>query len=143
MARLHSYLNFAGTAEEAFGFYRSVFGGEFSSIVRFRDMPIEGVSIPEEDQDKIMHIALPIGGDDILMASDALESLGQKVVEGNNAYVSVHPESKEEADRVFQALSDGADIEMPIAEQVWGDYYGSLKDRFGIQWMVNYSPPRD
>jgi PhnB protein len=104
MTRLHTYLNFAGNAEEAFDFYRSVFGGEFSSMVRFKDLPIEGVSIPEEDQGKIMHIGLPIGKDDILMASDTLQSLGQELVQGNNAYVSVHPESKEEADRIF-ALS--------------------------------------
>ena len=143
MTRLHTYLNFAGNAEEAFNFYRSVFGGEFSSLVRFRDVPIEGVTIPEEDQDKIMHIALPIGEDDTLMASDTLPSLGQELVQGNNVYVSVNPASKEEADRAFNALSEGAEIEMPIAEQVWGDYYGSLRDRFGVQWMVNYGPPRD
>jgi PhnB protein len=143
MARLHTYLNFAGNAEEAFSFYQSVFGGEFSSVVRFKDMPIEGVSIPEEDQGKIMHIGLPMGEDDILMASDTLRSLGQELVQGNNVYVSVHPESKEEADRIFSALSEGAEIEMPIADQVWGDYYGSLKDKFGVMWMVNYSPPRE
>lgn len=142
MTRLHSYLNFAGDAKEAFDFYRSVFGGEFSSVVRFGEFPIEGLTIPEEDRDKIMHIALPIGEGDLLMASDALESLGQKLVAGNNAYVSVHPDSREEADRIFTALSEGAEIEMPIADQAWGDYYGSLKDRFGIQWMVNHSPPR-
>jgi PhnB protein len=143
MSRLHAYLNFAGNAEEAFNFYRSVFGGEFSSVARFKDLPIEGVSIPEEDQDKIMHVALPIGKDDILMASDTLRSLGQELVRGNSIYVSVHPESREEADRIFSALSEGGDIEMPIGDQVWGDYYGSLKDKFGVMWMVNYSPPRD
>lgn len=143
MTRLHTYLNFAGNAEEAFSFYKSVFGGEFSSVVRFKDLPMEGVSIPEEDQDKIMHIALPIGEDDILMASDTLRSLGQELVQGNNAYVSAHPASKEEADRIFSALAEAAEIEMPIADQVWGDYYGSLKDKFGVRWMVNYSPPRD
>jgi PhnB protein len=142
MTRLHSYLNFAGNAEEAFNFYRSVFGGEFSSVVRFKDFPMEGVSIPEEDEEKIMHIGLPIGEDDILMASDTLQSLGQELVQGNNVYVSVNPTSKEEADRMFKALSEGAEIEMPIADQVWGDYYGALKDKFGVMWMVNYSPPR-
>jgi PhnB protein len=142
MTRLHSYLNFAGNAEEAFNFYRSVFGGEFSSVVRFKDFPMEGVSIPEKDQDKIMHMALPIGEGDILMASDTLQSLGQELVQGNNLYVSVHPASKEEADRIFKALSEGAEIEMPIADQVWGDYYGALKDKFGVMWMVNHSPPR-
>ena len=143
MTKLHAYLNFAGNAEEAFEFYNSVFGGKFSSLVRFKDVPIEGVAIPKEDEDKIMHIALPIGDDDVLMASDALESLGHQVVHGNNVYVSVHPSSREEADRIFSALSDGAEIEMPIADQVWGDYYGSLEDRFGVQWMVNYSPSRE
>ena len=139
MTKVHTYLNFDGNAEEAFNFYRSIFGGEFSSLVRFKDMPMEGVTISQEDQDKIMHVGLPIGNDDMLMASDTLRSLGQELVQGNNAYVSVHPESKEEADRVFSALSEGAEIEMPIADQVWGDYYGSLKDRFGVHWMVNYS----
>jgi PhnB protein len=143
MTKLHSYLNFAGNAEEAFSFYKSVFGGEFSSITRFKDLPIEGVTIPKQDEDKIMHISLPIGEDSILMASDVLESLGQQLVEGNGVYVSVHPDSREEADRIFNALSEGAEIEMPIADQVWGDYYGSLKDKFGVQWMLNYSPPSE
>jgi PhnB protein len=143
VTRLHSYLNFAGNAQEAFDFYKSVFGGEFSSLVRFKDFPMEGVAISEDDEDKIMHIALPIGDGNVLMASDVHESLGQQLVQGNNVYVSVHPTSREEADRIFNALSDGAEIEMPIADQVWGDYYGSLKDRFGVQWMVNHSPPRE
>lgn len=135
--KTHSYLNFAGNAEEAFNFYKSVFGGEFSSVVRFKDMPMEGVTIPPQDEGKILHIALPLG-EDLLMASDALESLGQQVVQGNNAYISVHPDSREDADRIFNALSQGADIEMPIADQVWGDYFGSLRDKFGIGWMVNH-----
>jgi PhnB protein len=143
MTSLHSYLNFAGNAEEAFGFYRSVFGGEFSSVVRFKDRPMEGMTIPEDDTDKIMHIGLPIGEDDVLMASDTLESFGQKLVQGNNVYVSVHPESREEADRIFNGLSTGGKIEMPIADQMWGDYYGALADKFGVMWMVNYSQPRD
>jgi PhnB protein len=143
MTKLHSYLNFAGNAEEAFDFYKSIFGGEVSSLVRFKDLPIEGVTIPKEDEDKIMHIALPIGEDNVLMASDVLESLGQQLVQGNNVYVSVHPASREEADRIFGALSERAEIEMPIADQVWGAYYGSLKDRFGVMWMVNYGPPRE
>ena len=143
MTKLHSYLNFAGNAQEAFDFYKSVFGGEFSSVVRFKDFPMEGVTISKEDEDKIMHVALPIGDDNVLMASDALESLGQQLVQGNNVYVSVHPTSREEADRMFNALSEGAEVEMPIADQVWGDYYGALKDKFGVQWMVNHSPPQE
>ena len=140
--KLHSYLNFAGNAEEAFEFYKSVFGGEFSSAVRFKEFPIEGLEIPKADENKMMHISLPIGDDNVLMASDALESLGQTFQPGNNVYVSVHPESKEEADKIFNGLSQGGDIEMPIADQAWGDYYGSFKDKFGVQWMVNYSPPQ-
>jgi PhnB protein len=143
MTRLHPYLNFAGNAEEAFDFYKSVFGGEFSSVVRFKDMPMEGVTIPKQDEDKIMHVSLPIGEDSILMASDALESLGQQLAQGNNAYVLVNPDTREEADRIFNALSEGAEIEMPIADQAWGDYFGSLKDKFGVMWMVDYGPPRN
>lgn len=134
--KTHSYLNFAGNAEEAFNFYKSVFGGEFSSVVRFKDFPMEGVEIPTADEDKVMHIALPIG-DNLLMASDVLESQGQQLVQGNNNYVLVNPDSKEEADRIFNGLSQGADIEMPIADQPWGDYFGSLKDKFGVMWMVD------
>lgn len=139
MANLNTYLNFAGNTEEAFDLYKSVFGGEFTSVVRFKDMPMEGVSIPKEDENKIMHISLPIGKDNVLMATDTLESLGQKLTQGNNVYISVHPESKEEADRIFNALSAGSTIEMPMADQPWGDYYGSFKDKFGVQWMVNYT----
>lgn len=140
--KLNTYLNFSGNAEEAFTFYKSIFGGEFSSFVRFKDMPMEGVEIPEGDEDKIIHIALPVG-DDVLMASDAPESMGMTVNFGNNAYISVHPESKEEADRIFNALSEGGKVEMPIADQPWGDYYGSLADKFGVQWMVSYSPEQE
>ncbi|TSC75304.1 MAG: PhnB protein [Parcubacteria group bacterium Gr01-1014_30] len=135
--KLNTYLNFAGNTEEAFNFYKSVFGGDLTPIVRFRDVPTEGVNIPKEDENKIMHVGLPIGGQ-MLMGTDALESLGQKLVLGNNSYISIHPDSKEEADRIFSALSEGGTIEMPIADQVWGDYYGSFKDKFGVQWMVNY-----
>ncbi|MBI4044962.1 MAG: VOC family protein [Candidatus Diapherotrites archaeon] len=143
MAKLNIYLNFAGNTEKAFNFYKSVFGGELSSVVRFKDMPMEGVNIPKQDENKIMHIGLPIGKDNVLMATDTLESLGQKLVQGNNVHISIHPESKEEADRIFNALSAGGKIEMQIANQPWGDYYGSFKDKFGVQWMVNYSPPKE
>lgn len=142
MTKLNTYLNFAGNTEEAFNFYKSVFGGEFSSVVRFKDMPMEGVNVPKEDENKILHISLPVGKDNVLMASDSLESLGQKLTQGNNVYISVHPESKEEADRIFNALSAGGTIEMPIADQPWGDYYGSFKDKFGVQWMVDYTYPK-
>ena len=143
MTKLHTYLNFAGNTEEAFNFYRSVFGGEFTSLVRFKEFPMEGVSIPKEDEDKIMHISLPIGEANVLMATDTLQSLGQELVQGNNVYISVDPSTKEEADKIFNALSEGGEIEMPIADQAWGDYYGSFKDMFGVRWMVNYTYPKD
>ncbi len=142
MAKLNPYLNFAGNTEEAFDFYKSVFGGQFTSLVRFKDMPMGGVRIPKEDQNKILHVALPVGRDNVLMASDALESLGHTLVQGNNLYISIHPESKEEADRIFNALSAGGTIEMPMADQPWG-YYGSFKDKFGVCWMVNYTYPKE
>jgi len=138
MTKVHVYLNFAGNAEEAFDFYKKIFGGEFSSAVRFKDFPVEGVTVPKEDEDKMMHISLPITDEAVLMASDTVEAFGQKLVQGNNVYISLHPTSKEEADRLLNALSEGGEVEMPIADQSWGDYYGSLKDRFGVQWMVNY-----
>jgi PhnB protein len=143
MTKLHTYLNFAGNTEEAFNFYRSVFGGEFASLVRFKEFPMEGVSIPKDDEDKIMHISLPIGEDNVLMATDTLQSLGQQLVQGNNIYISVDPSTKEEADKIFNALSEGGEIEMPIADQAWGDYYGSFKDKFGVRWMVNYTYPKE
>ena len=142
MTKLNPYLNFAGTTEAAFTFYQSVFGGAFTSVVRFKDMPMEGVTLAPADEHKILHIGLPIGNDNVLMASDTLESLGQTLTPGNNVYISVHPDSKAEADRLFHALSAGGTIEMPIADQPWGDYYGSLTDQFGVQWMVNYSYPQ-
>ncbi len=140
--KTHSYLNFAGNAEEAFNFYKSVFGGELSSVVRFKDFPMEGVEIPQADEDKMMHIALPIG-DNILMASDVLESQGQQLVQGNNNYVMVSPDTKEEANKIFNGLSQGADVEMPIADQPWGDYFGSLKDKFGVMWMVDVASSQE
>lgn len=140
MLKVHPYLNFSGNAEEAFNFYKSVFGGEFTMLVRFGDMPMEGVTISEEDRNKVMHVSLPVGDGEVLMASDTIESMGQKLVQGNNVYISLHPDSREEADRLFNGLSAGGTIEMPIADQMWGDYYGAFKDKFGVQWMVNHSP---
>jgi PhnB protein len=142
VAKLHTYLNFAGNAEEALSFYRSVFGGELSSAIKFKDFPIEGVEIPEAEQEKMMHIALPIGND-LVMASDTVDAFGQQLVAGNNVYIYADLESRAEADRVFNALSAGGEVEMPISDQAWGDYFGSLKDKFGVMWMVSYSPPRE
>lgn len=142
MMKLQPYLNFAGNTEDAFGFYRSVFGGDYSAFIRFRDMPMEGFTIPKEDEDKIMHISLPIGSDNSLMAGDSLVSLGQAVTMGNNNYIFIHTDNKEEADRVFNALSAGGAVEMPMADQPWGDYYGSFQDKFGVMWMISFSPAK-
>ena len=142
MLKFQIYLNFAGNTEDAFVFYKSVFGGEFSSVVRFKDMPMEGVTIPEDDENKIMHISLPIGENVVLMASDTLESFGQILNKGNNVNIFVGPDSKEESDRIFNDLSAGGVVEMPMAFQPWGDYFGSFQDKFGIMWMISYEVPK-
>ena len=140
MALINPYLNFNGTTEEAFNFYKSVFGGEFAMIIRFKDMPNPEDPIPEEDDDKIMHIALPIGGHNVLMGTDFLESMGQKTLEGNRYTVSISAESKKEADNLFHGLSIDGNIEVPISDSSWGSYFGLFKDKFGIQWMVDFDP---
>lgn len=142
MIKLETYLNFNGNTEEAFEFYKSVFGGNFSSLVRFRDMLMDGVTIPEADAGKIMHISLPVGKNS-LMASDSIESLGMKLNQGNNVYIFIAPDNKEEADRIFAALSAGGVIEMPMADQPWGDYFGSFRDKFGVMWMINATIPKE
>jgi PhnB protein len=142
MTRLQIYLNFAGNTEEAFNFYKEAFGGEFLSLVRFKDMPMEGFVLPKEAADKIMHISLPIGKDSILMASDSLESLGHKLNQGNNVYIYMQPDSRKEADRLFNLLSAGGVVEMPMTDQAWGDYYGSFQDKYGTFWMVAFANPK-
>jgi len=143
MPMLNPYLNFPGTTEEAFNFYKSVFGGDFAGgIFRFKDTP-EADKLTPAEKEKIMHIALPIGKDNILMATDALESMGHKVTSGNNFHLSIGSESKEEADRIFNGLSTGGKITIPMADMFWGDYFGMLTDKFGIQWMISYTHPKE
>lgn len=137
MATINPYLNFAGTAEEAFNLYKSVLGGEFVTIQRYKDMPDAG-KVSAEDAEKIMHIALPIGNGNILMATDALESMGQKVIPGNNFYLSLNVNSEGEADTVYNALSTGGQATMPMQKSFWGSYFGMLTDKFGINWMISY-----
>jgi PhnB protein len=137
MATINPYLNFPGTAEEAFNLYKSVLGGEFLVIQRYKDMP-EGDKVSAEDAEKIMHIALPIGNGNILMATDALESMGQKLTQGNNFYLSLDVNSEGEANAVFNALSAGGEATMPMQKAFWGSYFGMLTDKFGVQWMVSY-----
>ena len=140
MAQVATYLNFKNQTEEAFTFYKSVFGTEFMGpINRFRDIPPqEGMpAIAEADKDLVMHIALPIMAGHVLMGTDAPESMGFTLVQGNNVYISLSPDTRAESDRLFNALSAGGKVEMPMQEMFWGDYYGSFKDRFGVQWMIN------
>jgi PhnB protein len=138
MNTINPYLNFSGDAEEAFKFYRSVFGGEFRLLQRFQDTP-EAPKIPMEEKGKIMHVSLPVGNGNTLMATDALESMGQKLTFGNNISLLVEAESKEEAGRLFAGLSPGGKVRMPLADTFWGAYFGMLTDQFGIQWMISYT----
>lgn len=137
---MNPYLNFNGNSEEAFNFYKSVFGGEFSMLQRFKDTP-EGDKLSPEDANKIMHIALPVGVN-TLMATDALESMGQKLVVGNNSHLSIHAESRAEADKLFAALAVGGKIEMPLMDMFWGSYFGMVDDKFGIKWMISHEPKK-
>ncbi|SFQ45206.1 VOC family protein [Parafilimonas terrae] len=138
MPKLNPYLNFDGKAEEAFTFYKSVFGGEFrGGVFKMGDAP-GCENLPEEEKNRVMHIALPVGND-LLMASDIAPSMGHKLIEGNNNYVSIFPDSREEADKLFNGLSAGGQVEMPMADQFWGDYFGSFTDKYGVKWMINYS----
>jgi PhnB protein len=139
MARINPYINFNGNTQEAFNFYKSVFGGEFAAVMRFGESPgCDQMPIAESDKDKIMHIALPIGGDNVLMATDALESMGQTLSEGNNFSISISAESRDEADALFNGLAEDGKVEMPLADAFWGAYFGMLQDKFGIRWMINY-----
>ncbi|GAA4459684.1 VOC family protein [Nemorincola caseinilytica] len=137
MAKMNPYLNFDGTAEDAFNFYRSVFGGEFTGVFRMGGNP-GSENLPEAEQNRIMHISLPIDANTTLMASDILPSAGHVLNNGNNVHISLHPESREEADRLFNGLSVGGKVEMPLQDTFWGAYFGNFQDKFGINWMVNY-----
>ena len=141
MKSANPYLNFYGNTEEAFNFYKSVFGGEFLGVIRFKDMPgMPGVDeMSEADQNKLMHIALPIGKDNILMATDVLDFMGRTLNVGNNVYINLEADSGEEADQLFNALSNGGKIEMALQKTGWAEKYGSCIDKFGVQWMVNYT----
>ena len=138
MPSLNPYLNFNGNTEEAFNFYKSIFGGEFAALQRFKDTP-EADKMPPGDRDKLMHVALPVGKGNIIMGTDALESMGQKLVAGNNFSISIDTESKEEADRLFNGLSAGGKVELEMQKTFWGSYFGMFADRFGIQWMVSFN----
>ena len=143
MALINPYINFNGNAEEAFNFYKSVFGGEFAKIMRFKDMSSRnfGTEFPiaENEANKIMHIALPIGKN-ILMANDVPESMGRVNENENRSKISISAASREEADKLFSGLSAGGNIEVPIDDSPWGSYFGMFRDKFGIEWMVDFDP---
>ncbi|MDO9092833.1 MAG: VOC family protein [Rubrivivax sp.] len=142
MARVSTYLNFPGNTEEAFNFYRSVFGGSFNGpIHRFGDMPASPGQPPmgETEKQMVMHMELPVLGGHVLMGTDAPESMGFRCQGGSNTYLNLEPDSRAEADRLFNGLSAGGKVEMPMQDMFWGAYFGSFTDRFGINWMVNFS----
>ncbi len=139
MALINPHINFNGNAEEAFNFYKSVFGGEFAQIIRFKDISSPEIPIAENEANKIMHIALPIGKN-ILMANDIPESMGRVNENENRSKISISAESREEADKLFNGLSAGGNIEVPIEDSPWGSYFGMFRDKFGIEWMVDFTP---
>jgi PhnB protein len=138
MASINPYIHFNGNAEEAFTFYRSVFGGDFAMIARFKDLANAEYPIPDTEADKIMHIALPIGKTSLLMGSDTPGFMGKHNENETRSKISVSAESKEEADKLFNGLSEDGQIEMPIGDSPWGSYFGMLRDKYGIEWMIDY-----
>lgn len=137
MATINPYINFNGNAEEAFNFYKSVFGGDFANIVRFKELEGPEFPVSEKDADKLMRIVLPIGGN-TLIANDVPASMGPVNENENRSKIAVIAESKEEADKIFKGLSEGGEVEMPMAESPWGTYFAMFRDKYGIEWTVEY-----
>jgi len=140
MRTINPWINFNGNAEEAFTFYKSVFGGEFANIIRFKDLANTEFPIAENDANKIMHIALPIGKHNVLRANDVPEFMGKVNENENRSKISVSAESREEADKIFNGLSAGGDIEGPMGDSPWGTYAGMFRDKYGIEWIVEFDP---
>lgn len=139
---INPWINFNGNAEEAFTFYESVFGGEFAKIVRFKDLNTEEFKVDEKEENKIMYISLPISGGNILIGNDVPEFMGRVSEKENRSKILLNTESKEEADKVFSGLSDGGEVEGPIGESPWGTYAGMLRDKYGIEWIVEFNPSK-
>ena len=137
MALINPHINFNGNAEEAFTFYKSVFGGEFAMIMRFKDMESPEFPVADHEANKIMHIALPIG-QNILMANDVPESMGRTNENENRSKIAISAESREEADQLFNGLSAGGTVEMPMEDSPWGSYFGMFRDKYGIEWMIDF-----
>ena len=140
MATINPHINFNGNAEEAFTFYKSVFGGEFAKIIRFKDLSGPEFPVPEKEANKIMHIALPIGKENFLMANDVPESMGRTNENENRSKIYINAESRAEADKLFNGLSAGGQIEGPIGDSPWGSYFGCFRDKYGIEWIINFDP---
>lgn len=142
MATINPWINFNGNAEEAFTFYKSVFGGEFAKVVRFKDIASAQFPVPEKEENKIMYIALPIGNSGLLVANDVPEILGRVNERENRSKILVSAESREEADRLFTGLSSGGEVEGPMGDSPWGSYAGMFRDKYGIEWIIEFSPGR-
>jgi len=140
MRTINPWINFNGNAEEAFTFYRSVFGGEFTKVIRFKDLAGMDFQAPENEANKLMHIALPIGKQNVLMANDVLEFMGRVNESENRSKIAVAAESREEADKIFNGLSAGGDVEGSIGDSPWGTYAGMFRDKYGIEWIVEFDP---
>lgn len=139
MATINPWINFNGNAEEAFTFYKSVFGGEFSKIVRFKDIASAEFQVPEKEENKIMHIALPIGTGSKLIANDVPEIMGRVNEHENRSKILVNTESKEEADKIFAGLSAGGEVEGPMGDGPYGSYMGTFRDKYGIEWIIEFT----
>ncbi len=140
MRAINPWINFNGNAEEAFTFYQSVFGGALVKIIRFKELSSPDFPVPDKEANKIMHIALPIGKYNVLIANDVPEFMGPVNEKENRSKISVSAESREEADKIFNGLSAGGDIEGPIGDSPWGSYAGMFRDKYGIEWMVEFDP---
>src|ERR1043165_1186666 len=140
MALINPHINFNGNAEEAFTFYKSVFGGEFAKVIRFKDLASAEFPVAEKEQNKIMLIALPVGKNNMLMANDVPEVLGHVNENENRSKISISTESKEEADKLFNGLSAGGQVEGPMGDSGWGSYFGCFRDKYGIEWIVEFDP---
>ena len=140
MALINPHINFNGNAEEAFTFYKSVFGGEFAKVIRFKELASSEFPVAEKEENKIMHIALPIGKCNMLIGNDVPEFMGKTNENENRSKIAITADSKEEADKLYNGLSAGGNVEMPIGDSPWGSYFAMFRDKYGIEWMVYFDP---
>lgn len=138
VSAVNPYLNFQGNTQQAFDFYRSVFGGDFAGVIRYGDFP-GGMGVAESDRDKLAHIALPLGKGNVLMGTDVVGLYGKAFIPGNNFYITLSPDDAAEAHRLFDSLSAGGQAEMPLQKTEWAELYASVIDKFGVQWMIDYT----